>query len=156
MISPLFRVSRGGEAFLNPVISPLFRRVFIQARRGRFPRGVFVEQRRQRVSVAPLERTTIHQGTRDEADHYSHLQLCYGPERGFLFLRVKKQVPVLPTGGESVGGFIQKYTRIDTRQSWNLFWYAPKDQGDSYKECGRFGVCETNNSRMHVYERVWT
>ncbi|GFZ03154.1 hypothetical protein Acr_15g0017620 [Actinidia rufa] len=68
------------------------------------PRGVFVEQRRERVSERPVERTTIQRGTRDEADHYSHLQPCCGPERGFLFLRVEKQVPVLPTGGESVVG----------------------------------------------------
>ncbi|GFY91766.1 receptor kinase 3 [Actinidia rufa] len=43
-------------------------------------------------------------------------------------------------------GVLQRYTWLDTRQDWNIFWYAPKDQCDSYKECGVFGVCDTNSS----------
>lgn len=31
-------------------------------------------------------------------------------------------------------------------QVWNKFWYAPKDQCDNYKECGAYGVCDTNAS----------
>lgn len=27
-----------------------------------------------------------------------------------------------------------------------MFWYAPEDQCDNYKECGVFGICDTNNS----------
>ncbi|XP_058197188.1 receptor-like serine/threonine-protein kinase SD1-8 [Rhododendron vialii] len=43
-------------------------------------------------------------------------------------------------------GVLQRYTWIETSRVWNLFWYAPDDQCDNYKECGVFGVCDTNNS----------
>jgi hypothetical protein len=43
-------------------------------------------------------------------------------------------------------GELQRFTWIDTSQIWNKFWYAPKDQCDSYKECGDYGICDTNSS----------
>ncbi|KAI8001008.1 Receptor-like serine/threonine-protein kinase SD1-8 [Camellia lanceoleosa] len=43
-------------------------------------------------------------------------------------------------------GVLQRYTWIETSQLWNLYWYAPKDQCDSYMECGVYGVCNTNDS----------
>ncbi|XP_055960391.1 uncharacterized protein LOC126665234 [Mercurialis annua] len=43
-------------------------------------------------------------------------------------------------------GQLQRYTWIPDRQDWNSFWYAPKDQCDNYKECGPFGVCDSNAS----------
>lgn len=43
-------------------------------------------------------------------------------------------------------GQLQRFTWIQTSKSWNLFWYAPKDQCDNYKECGPYGICDTNVS----------
>uniref|UniRef100_A0A5B6ZU00 Receptor-like serine/threonine-protein kinase n=1 Tax=Davidia involucrata TaxID=16924 RepID=A0A5B6ZU00_DAVIN len=43
-------------------------------------------------------------------------------------------------------GVLQRYTWIEETKVWNLFWYAPKDQCDSYRECGVYGVCDTNAS----------
>ncbi|XP_059623671.1 receptor-like serine/threonine-protein kinase SD1-8 isoform X2 [Cornus florida] len=43
-------------------------------------------------------------------------------------------------------GLLQRYTWIDDDKQWNLFWYAPKDQCDIYKECGPYGICDTNSS----------
>lgn len=41
---------------------------------------------------------------------------------------------------------LQRFVWIPSSQSWNLFWYAPKDQCDDYRECGVFGICDTNAS----------
>ncbi|KAJ1390415.1 S-locus glycoprotein domain [Sesbania bispinosa] len=43
-------------------------------------------------------------------------------------------------------GELQRFTWIQSRQVWNKFWYAPKDQCDNYRECGPFGICDTNAS----------
>ncbi|GMP75040.1 hypothetical protein CsSME_00032260 [Camellia sinensis var. sinensis] len=43
-------------------------------------------------------------------------------------------------------GVLQRYTWIETSQLWNPFWYAPKDQCDRYRECGVYGICDTNDS----------
>ncbi|KAL2615265.1 hypothetical protein AAZV13_08G055600 [Glycine max] len=43
-------------------------------------------------------------------------------------------------------GELQRLTWIQSTQVWNKFWYAPKDQCDNYKECGAYGVCDTNAS----------
>lgn len=43
-------------------------------------------------------------------------------------------------------GELQRLTWINSRNIWTKFWYAPKDQCDNYKECGPFGVCDTNAS----------
>ncbi|KAK0579763.1 hypothetical protein LWI29_031046 [Acer saccharum] len=43
-------------------------------------------------------------------------------------------------------GFLQRLTWIPSSNIWNPFWYAPKDQCDNYRECGPFGVCDTNAS----------
>ncbi|KAA8515418.1 hypothetical protein F0562_018971 [Nyssa sinensis] len=43
-------------------------------------------------------------------------------------------------------GILQRYTWIEERKLWNLFWYAPKDQCDVYRVCGVYGVCDTNES----------
>nr|SSC84624.1 At421380-like [Capsella grandiflora] len=43
-------------------------------------------------------------------------------------------------------GVLQRFTWIETAQTWNLFWYAPKDQCDEYKECGAYGYCDSNTS----------
>ncbi|KAK6124445.1 hypothetical protein DH2020_041822 [Rehmannia glutinosa] len=44
------------------------------------------------------------------------------------------------------GGDLQRFTWIPTSKIWNLFWYAPKDQCDDYRECGVYGICDTNAS----------
>ncbi|RVW13865.1 Receptor-like serine/threonine-protein kinase SD1-8 [Vitis vinifera] len=46
----------------------------------------------------------------------------------------------------SSAGSLQRYTWIETRQVWNLYWFAPKDQCDDYRECGPYGICDTNSS----------
>nr|VUE13619.1 At421380-like [Capsella orientalis]VUE13623.1 At421380-like [Capsella orientalis] len=46
----------------------------------------------------------------------------------------------------SSSGVLQRFTWIETAQTWNLFWYAPKDQCDEYKECGAYGYCDSNTS----------
>ncbi|XP_008364109.3 receptor-like serine/threonine-protein kinase SD1-8 isoform X1 [Malus domestica] len=46
----------------------------------------------------------------------------------------------------SQDGYLQRYTWIESRKIWNQFWYAPKDQCDSYRECGPYGVCDSNAS----------
>ncbi|KAL6567468.1 hypothetical protein OROGR_001136 [Orobanche gracilis] len=43
-------------------------------------------------------------------------------------------------------GALQRLTWIPTSRIWNLFWYAPKDQCDDYRECGVYGICDTNAS----------
>ncbi|XP_047149364.1 receptor-like serine/threonine-protein kinase SD1-8 [Vigna umbellata] len=43
-------------------------------------------------------------------------------------------------------GELQRLTWIESTQVWNKFWYAPKDQCDNYRECGPYGVCDTNES----------
>ncbi|XP_034696954.1 receptor-like serine/threonine-protein kinase SD1-8 [Vitis riparia] len=46
----------------------------------------------------------------------------------------------------SSAGSLQRYTWIETSQYWNLYWFAPKDQCDDYRECGPYGICDTNSS----------
>nr|AGN12871.1 putative receptor kinase 3 [Leavenworthia alabamica] len=46
----------------------------------------------------------------------------------------------------SSSGLLQRFTWIETVQNWNLFWYAPKDQCDEYKECGVYSYCDSNTS----------
>ncbi|KAG2685167.1 hypothetical protein I3843_10G107900 [Carya illinoinensis] len=43
-------------------------------------------------------------------------------------------------------GYLQRFTWIESSQEWNLYWEAPKDQCDNYKECGPYGICDTNAS----------
>ncbi|XP_019171725.1 PREDICTED: receptor-like serine/threonine-protein kinase SD1-8 isoform X2 [Ipomoea nil] len=43
-------------------------------------------------------------------------------------------------------GILERYAWIPTSKIWSRFWYAPKDQCDSYKECGTYGICDTNMS----------
>ncbi|KAL8032747.1 hypothetical protein ABFX02_13G116400 [Erythranthe guttata] len=43
-------------------------------------------------------------------------------------------------------GALQRFIWIPTSKIWNLFWYAPKDQCDDYRECGAYGLCDTNTS----------
>ncbi|KAF5472085.1 hypothetical protein F2P56_008827 [Juglans regia] len=43
-------------------------------------------------------------------------------------------------------GHLERYTWIESSQEWNSYWYAPKDQCDNYKECGPYGICDTNAS----------
>uniref|UniRef100_A0A7N0V0A1 Receptor-like serine/threonine-protein kinase n=1 Tax=Kalanchoe fedtschenkoi TaxID=63787 RepID=A0A7N0V0A1_KALFE len=43
-------------------------------------------------------------------------------------------------------GSLQRFTWVPSGQVWNPFWYAPKDQCDSFRECGTWGICDTNSS----------
>ncbi|KAK9936204.1 hypothetical protein M0R45_013057 [Rubus argutus] len=46
----------------------------------------------------------------------------------------------------TVSGTLQRLTWIESRKTWNQYWYAPKDQCDRYSECGPYGVCDSNAS----------
>lgn len=43
-------------------------------------------------------------------------------------------------------GQLQRLTWVPDNQVWTQFWIAPKDQCDDYKECGPYGICDTNAS----------
>ena len=43
---------------------------------------------------------------------------------------VKSRLMVDPLGN------LNRYTYVPDRQTWNIFWYAPKDQCDNYLVCG--------------------
>ncbi|KAG5234846.1 receptor serine/threonine-protein kinase [Salix suchowensis] len=43
-------------------------------------------------------------------------------------------------------GFLQRFAWIPETQQWSKFWYAPKDQCDEYRECGPYGICDSNAS----------
>ncbi|CAH9082432.1 unnamed protein product [Cuscuta europaea] len=43
-------------------------------------------------------------------------------------------------------GYLERYTWVAESLLWNRFWYAPKDPCDHYRECGAFGVCDTQKS----------
>ncbi|KAM6585093.1 hypothetical protein CsatB_012095 [Cannabis sativa] len=74
----------------------------------------------------------------------------------FDFVTTQQQVyySFLTTEGSSIisrlsvnsTGYLERYTWIESSQSWSRFWYAPKDQCDSYKECGVYGICDSNAS----------
>ncbi|XP_062223364.1 S-locus-specific glycoprotein S6-like isoform X2 [Phragmites australis] len=42
-------------------------------------------------------------------------------------------------------GLLQRSTWVEAAGTWNLYWYAPKDQCDAVSPCGPNGVCDTNN-----------
>ncbi len=42
-------------------------------------------------------------------------------------------------------GLLQRSTWVEAAGTWNLYWYAPKDQCDEVSPCGANGVCDTNN-----------
>ncbi|CAK7350768.1 unnamed protein product [Dovyalis caffra] len=39
-----------------------------------------------------------------------------------------------------------RFAWIPETKQWNPFWYAPKDQCDNYRECGPYGICDSNAS----------
>ncbi|CAL1397647.1 unnamed protein product [Linum trigynum] len=43
-------------------------------------------------------------------------------------------------------GILRRYTWIPEIGQWRPFWYAPKDQCDNYRECGVYGICDSNSS----------
>lgn len=43
-------------------------------------------------------------------------------------------------------GSLQRFIWIPSSRIWSLFWFAPKDQCDEYRECGAFGICDANAS----------
>ncbi|CAL5183342.1 unnamed protein product [Lathyrus oleraceus] len=43
-------------------------------------------------------------------------------------------------------GQLQRLTWVQSSKTWTTFWYAPKDQCDEYRECGPYGVCDSNAS----------
>ncbi|KAJ7946882.1 Receptor protein kinase [Quillaja saponaria] len=49
-------------------------------------------------------------------------------------------------------GVLQRLTWIASSQQWHVFWFAPKDQCDGYKECGPYGICDTNSSPTMTLE----
>ncbi|KAL3522129.1 hypothetical protein ACH5RR_014963 [Cinchona calisaya] len=78
-----------------------------------------------------------------------------GPVMDFLFVMNKSEVyysfelhnsSLYSRLVVNYSGSLQRFTWIADSQIWNLFWYAKKDQCDAYKECGDFGICDTNAS----------
>ncbi|KAG2327734.1 hypothetical protein Bca52824_010462 [Brassica carinata] len=43
-------------------------------------------------------------------------------------------------------GLLQRFTWIESEQSWGRLWYLPRDLCDDYKECGNYGYCDLNTS----------
>ncbi|XP_061983759.1 receptor-like serine/threonine-protein kinase SD1-8 [Populus nigra] len=43
-------------------------------------------------------------------------------------------------------GLLQRFAWVPETQQWSKFWYAPKDQCDEYRECGPYGICDSNAS----------
>ncbi|XP_072958451.1 receptor-like serine/threonine-protein kinase SD1-8 isoform X1 [Typha angustifolia] len=43
-------------------------------------------------------------------------------------------------------GVFQRSLWLEAAGIWNIFWYAPKDPCDDVSPCGRYGVCDPNNS----------
>ncbi|KAL0908654.1 hypothetical protein M5K25_023159 [Dendrobium thyrsiflorum] len=41
---------------------------------------------------------------------------------------------------------LQRYIWYDSMSSWSLYWYVPRDQCNSYGECGPYGFCNSNYS----------
>ncbi|KAJ3708466.1 hypothetical protein LUZ61_012171 [Rhynchospora tenuis] len=42
-------------------------------------------------------------------------------------------------------GTLQRKVWEQDHQTWNEFWYQPKDLCDNYKRCGPYGICNANN-----------
>ncbi|GJR62127.1 receptor-like serine/threonine-protein kinase SD1-8 [Tanacetum coccineum] len=40
--------------------------------------------------------------------------------------------------------FLKRFTWINTTQTWSMSSFAPRDQCDYYKQCGPYGICDTN------------
>uniref|UniRef100_A0ACD5VWE2 Uncharacterized protein n=1 Tax=Avena sativa TaxID=4498 RepID=A0ACD5VWE2_AVESA len=60
---------------------------------------------------------------------------------------VHKESIISRLGLNSTGntGLIQRSTWVEAAGTWNLYWYAPKDQCDAVSPCGPNGVCDTNH-----------
>ncbi|KAK9056357.1 hypothetical protein SSX86_027447 [Deinandra increscens subsp. villosa] len=46
----------------------------------------------------------------------------------------------------SSSGQLQRFTWVEPSRTWSEYWFAPRDQCDSYRQCGPFGVCDANAS----------
>ncbi|XP_051226238.1 receptor-like serine/threonine-protein kinase SD1-8 [Lolium perenne] len=47
--------------------------------------------------------------------------------------------------GTGSNGLIQRSTWVPAAETWELYWYAPKDQCDAVSPCGPNGVCDPNS-----------
>ncbi|GKA53718.1 receptor-like serine/threonine-protein kinase SD1-8, partial [Tanacetum coccineum] len=43
-------------------------------------------------------------------------------------------------------GYLGRYISINSSQTWIDSWSVPHDQCDYYKQCGPYGICDTNSS----------
>ncbi|KAG6394017.1 hypothetical protein SASPL_144593 [Salvia splendens] len=77
------------------------------------------------------------------------------PLLSFLFVRNQEEISYSFTQlNESMhsrllvkhNGVLQRFIWIPSSGIWSLFWYAPKDQCDDYRECGVYGICDANAS----------
>ncbi|KAM7278867.1 hypothetical protein ACFE04_006001 [Oxalis oulophora] len=41
---------------------------------------------------------------------------------------------------------LQRFSWLERNHQWNKFWSVPKDQCDSYNQCGSFGKCNSNDA----------
>ncbi|XP_078157046.1 receptor-like serine/threonine-protein kinase SD1-8 isoform X1 [Carex rostrata] len=44
--------------------------------------------------------------------------------------------------------YIQRYVSDGTGSGWTLYWQIPRDQCDSYDQCGPYALCSTNTSNI--------
>ncbi|XP_057428730.1 receptor-like serine/threonine-protein kinase SD1-8 isoform X2 [Lotus japonicus] len=44
------------------------------------------------------------------------------------------------------GGETQRLIWVTSSQTWNKFWFLPKDQCDVNRNCGPYGICDVNSS----------
>ncbi|KAK9092261.1 hypothetical protein Syun_027172 [Stephania yunnanensis] len=45
-------------------------------------------------------------------------------------------------------GIVQRSTWVEADRRWNRFWFAPIDRCDNYKQCGDYGICNSNRDMI--------
>ncbi|KAL8228664.1 hypothetical protein R6Q57_013564 [Mikania cordata] len=48
----------------------------------------------------------------------------------------------------SPSGLLERFTWVESVQTWSRYWFAPRDQCDEYRKCGSFGVCDADASPL--------
>ncbi|KAL8228665.1 hypothetical protein R6Q57_013565 [Mikania cordata] len=48
----------------------------------------------------------------------------------------------------SPSGLLERFSWVESVQTWNRYWFAPRDQCDEYRKCGPVGVCDANASPL--------
>ncbi|KAK9064213.1 hypothetical protein SSX86_015593 [Deinandra increscens subsp. villosa] len=59
-----------------------------------------------------------------------------------------KNKSVYSRGTMNSSGLFRRLTWLESSQTWNEYWFAPRDQCDEYRKCGPFGVCRASVNRF--------